>query len=138
MERYAVVTGEPSVGPLQGATILVVEDQAIIALDLENLFYDNSVGQVLWARGLEQARKVLATNSKIDLALLDLHLGTGSGFDLVDELKARGIAIVLASGFAASQVMHEKGRDLPLVEKPYHPGNLLKVVSEIMAKGRGA
>lgn len=110
----------PPAGPLLGLRLLIVEDQAIIALDLENLLADQGAGFVGWARSIAQARELLRSAAPFHAVLLDLHLGEESGVELIEDLVAGGVAIVLTSGFAGNATLaHEGLRQAPLVAKPY-------------------
>ncbi|HAI83468.1 MAG TPA: hypothetical protein DCL43_07360 [Chitinophagaceae bacterium] len=55
-------------------TILIVEDELLIAEDLKELLAEEGYTSVFKARNYNQAREVLA-EEKIDLALIDIQLG---------------------------------------------------------------
>ena len=77
--------------------MLIVEDELIVALD---------IGEALEAEGYEiagpsktsaEALSLLQTISP-DLAVLDVRLKDGNGFEVARELKRRGIPFVFYSG----------------------------------------
>lgn len=111
--------------------MLVVEDENIIAWDIEAVLRKHGVEEVLCALNLRQARDHLRSHPNIAVALLDLRLGEESGEELIDELKERNIAIVLTTGYS------EHGEpDLPTVPKPYSYPLLLRTILDAL-KQRG-
>ena len=97
-----------------GAKILIVEDESIIAWDVEQIFRDRGVREVLVAPSLRQARISLAEHPDIGLVLIDLKLGDGSGTDLIDDLAAKGIPAIVTTGYD-----YQSGGRVPVVSKPY-------------------
>jgi DNA-binding NtrC family response regulator len=102
--------------------ILVVEDESIIAWDVEQSLRDRGAGLVLVAPSLRQARLILAEHSDIGLALVDIKLEDGSGADLIDDLILRGVPAIVTTGY-------DFGGDgrVPVVTKPYAIETLLAV-----------
>lgn len=112
--------------PLKGRRLMIVEDQAIIALDVQATLSEYGAEFVAWANGLKQGRSLLEAEGPFDLALLDLQLGADSGMDLLGEFDARGIPVVLTSGYsvaAGSELRHR-----PMLEKPYEREVLLATI----------
>ena len=78
------------------ASILVVEDDAALRMVCRvNLELDGFRVREA-ATGRRGARAVAASGPA--LVFLDLHLGTGASDELLDELRAEGIPVVLVSG----------------------------------------
>jgi PleD family two-component response regulator len=76
--------------PLSGYRILIVEDEALIALDLAHALEDLHAIVVGSVDNLADARKAVS-EEKIDCAVLDVHLRGQSVAALVSELDARHI-----------------------------------------------
>jgi two-component system, OmpR family, phosphate regulon response regulator PhoB len=103
------------------ASILVVEDDASLRLVCRvNLELENF--RVREAGGIEEAREAVAAE-RPDLVLLDLHLGPGASDDLLDELRADGIPVVLVSGTV--DVTEYEGRATAVMPKPFDPAELV-------------
>jgi len=104
-----------------GASILVVEDDAALRFVCRvNLELDDF--RVREAEGIDQARAAVAAERPA-LVFLDLHLGHGAADDLLDELRADGIPVVLVSGTV--DVADYEGRATAVMPKPFDPADLL-------------
>jgi len=107
-------------------SVLVVEDEALIACDLQHIL-ESSGYRVIGpaaslARGLE-----LIKDETPDLALLDVNLGDTTSYALADALTARKCKVIFVSGHSRSWI--SKGhRPLRVVEKPFLPDELLATV----------
>lgn len=79
-------------------TVLVVDDEPSIRL-LCRVNLELEGYRVLEAGTIDTARELLAAET-IDVVLLDVHVGTGSGLDLLDEIEALELPVrtVVLSG----------------------------------------
>jgi DNA-binding NtrC family response regulator len=97
--------------------VLVVEDEAPVALDLEQTLQAEGcvvVGPVAW---LERAL-LHASLEPIDVALLDVNLAGSLVFPVADALAARDIPFVFLTGYD-STILPERFRQRPFCQKPY-------------------
>jgi DNA-binding response OmpR family regulator len=78
--------------------VLVVEDEALIALDLEATLEELGL-QVVGSSATTAAARQLWRENAIDLAVLDVNLGGESTFELAAELRAAGVAVLFCSGY---------------------------------------
>jgi DNA-binding response OmpR family regulator len=86
--------------PLQGLRMLVVEDEAMVAMLVEDLLIDLGCVVVDVAGTLEQGlRAAAASASPIDGAILDVNLGGSKVFPIADVLEARGVKFIFATGY---------------------------------------
>lgn len=84
--------------------ILLVEDEAIIAMDMEMTLEARGYSVLGPCNSLGAARDVLATH-RPDLALLDVNLGHGeTSFPFAEELRDAGVPVVFLSGYASGTV----------------------------------
>ena len=121
--------------PLAGARILIVEDEALVALDLE---------MTLRAAGAEtigpclRLSRALATieHEEIDAALLDIRLGRDESYPLADLLHERGVAIVFHSGHADVRHLRARYPGATACPKPCTPATLVRTLARAMADGR--
>lgn len=82
--------------PVVRLTILVIEDEPIIALDIQMMLEEDG-HHVLGPVGrLEQALRLLET-SQPDLATLDLNLHGHPATPIAEQLRARSIPFIVAS-----------------------------------------
>ncbi len=103
---------------LQGARILLLEDDALISIDTEDMLLSLGVAHILIAHTIEEAAALFA-GEEIDAAVLDLVIGHHRCEDFARELVERGTPVVFASGFGDRSSLPELLRRVPTVEKPY-------------------
>ena len=85
------------------AQILIVEDEPLIALLAANWVED--LGHVaLGPVGTLTAAVDLVNTTNIDSAIIDVSLGHESGVTLAEQLAARGVPFVFASGHAPTDI----------------------------------
>lgn len=113
---------------LEGLKILVVEDEYLLALDLEETIRELG-GDVVGPFGRLQPAITAARNTMIDGAVLDLRLDGDTVYDLADELIARGVPLILATG-SDPQLVPAHLRGLPWLKKPYDH----KALRDLMAR----
>ncbi len=104
---------------LSGKRLLVVEDEAFVALMLEALlegFGCDVVGVAgTLSRGLEYAGD---ETLEIDGAVLDINLGGEKVFPVAERLVARGVPFIFCTGYGAEGVPGAFA-GVPTVAKPY-------------------
>jgi CheY-like chemotaxis protein len=110
--------------------VLVVEDDALVAWDVETALLDAGCLVVGPANGVIRALELLDAH-KLDLVVLDLNLGKDSSLPLADRLTERGIPFIFLSGHSR-EYLPERYRDRPLVSKPFHPGLLISALRQAM------
>lgn len=99
--------------------VLVVEDEALVALDLEDILTDLSHDVVGTAASVEQALAFVRNADMMpDAAIVDANLGGQSARPVVDALDAQGVNVVVASGYGATELAR-LGFENPSINKPY-------------------
>lgn len=114
---------------LIGRRILVVEDEMLIALIIEETLQDLGcvvVGPV----GRLDAALQLATDEVLDAAVLDVSVRGGKVYPVAEQLLARGIPFLLASGYG-EWALPEAFRDRPRLTKPFTPERLEEQVRSL-------
>lgn len=109
--------------------ILVVEDEAIIALETETLLRHASY-DVVSCGSLRSGLKV-AEDQSFDAAVLDVNLHGELSFPIADALAQKNIPIIFISGYQADIVPRQHKRR-PFVGKPYLSQKLLMALSCIL------
>jgi two-component system KDP operon response regulator KdpE len=110
-----------------GPLILVVEDDASLRLLCRfNLELDGF--RVVEAATLDAARDAVGAERPA-LVVLDLRLGTGESGELLDELRATAIPVVLLSGVADLESYRERADDV--LAKPFAPADLSAVARRL-------
>src|SRR6056297_859023 len=99
--------------------IFVVEDEALLALDLEDILVDLGHEVIAIAGSTELALEVLRDfDTPPDAAIVDANLGGQSARPVVDALCALSVAVVLASGYGRADLAR-LGFESPSIHKPY-------------------
>jgi hypothetical protein len=84
-------------------------------------------------RSVAEAQKALG-RVKVDLALLDIRLGSETVFPISEMLEAMGIPFIFITGSPDSLPAEYVGR--PTVAKPWTPTALLSLIPQVLdAKG---
>ncbi|MET0257091.1 MAG: HWE histidine kinase domain-containing protein [Methylobacterium sp.] len=121
---------------LKGLVGLVVEDNMIISLDAEQLLLDNGMESVFTAASVTEARKLIDAHA-IDVALLDVNLGSETSFPLVGDLNVKGIPFVFVTGYGETIDLPAEAEDARAVKKPFATEQLVVAIAQAVAKRAG-
>lgn len=109
---------------LGGRTVLLVEDESLVALMVEDVFTGAGC-HVLLAMRLREGVEI-AKAATLDFAVLDVNLGDGNNsYPIASELKRRGIPFMFVTGYGVAGLSAEF-RDEAVIQKPYDPAELLR------------
>lgn len=108
---------------LAGMTILVVEDEYLIALEAQRMIEEAGAGEVLLASSIAEVRKLLADGPRIAAAVLDLRLGKEDATPLIGDFRDSGIPLVVATGFGTGAP-----EGVPCLAKPYRETELVGAI----------
>jgi DNA-binding response OmpR family regulator len=113
--------------------ILVVEDENWLAMELAWLVQEAGYAVLGPERSVAEAQKALG-QLKIDLALLDIRLGSETVFPITEMLEAMGVPFIFITGNPDSLPAEYSGR--PCVAKPWATTTLLSLIPQVLdAKG---
>jgi len=104
---------------LAGLQILVVEDEALIAMDIEDMLLDLNCEPVGPASTIKTALGIIRSAVRLDGVLLDMNLQGQSVSPIVEELAKRGVPFVLVTGYARRDDDPTAMRDAPRLSKPF-------------------
>jgi CheY-like chemotaxis protein len=125
------------VSALAGKHILVVEDDALIAMELEDVLEGAGCASVSTATTLADAMAQIGAR-RFDAALLDVALNGSMVYPAADALADQAVPFLFMTGHSMN-VMPERHRGRPLLGKPYDPPVLVAMVARIAAgQERGA
>jgi CheY-like chemotaxis protein len=114
---------------LQGTRVLVVEDEAMLSLNLEEMLRDLGCVVAGTAAKLDDAL-AMARTTDFDVALLDVNLG-GKRVDPVAEvIRERGTPIVYVTGYGKTAASGF------VLEKPHNIADLERTLSRALAAQR--
>ncbi len=104
--------------PLIGRRVLVLEDQLIIALDLEALLREQGAAEVHLLGSAAEGLRFVASE-RPDVAILDVNLGSTTSFPVARQLLRLGVPFIFATGYGNEVEFPPELRAVPLVGKPY-------------------
>lgn len=105
---------------LAGCRVLVVEDEALIAMALEDILLDLGCDVVGPASTVDGALE-FAERERLDGALLDINVRGTLIYPVAERLIERGVPVVLCSGYAMTSAIPPPFSALPQIAKPYNP-----------------
>jgi CheY-like chemotaxis protein len=108
--------------------VLVVEDEAVVAMLLEDMLMDLGHDVAAAAGRFEQAMEA-ASGEAIDLAILDLNLNGTLTYPIAEVLRGRGVPVVFATGYGA-EGLREDWRSSPVIQKPFQLRDLQKAIGK--------
>lgn len=117
---------------LDGLTILVLEDEFLIAMDVEHLCLEHGATAVAIASTLAEVPAAFG----FDAAIVDLMLAGHSTLDFAEELKRRGVPFVFASGYGNHEDLMFRFPRVPVVAKPYAGNDLIDALAAAYRRGR--
>ncbi|ODR99248.1 hypothetical protein AUC68_04400 [Methyloceanibacter methanicus] len=121
--------------PLKGLRILVVEDQAPIALQLEDMLIESDCEVVGPASRVGQALRLLS-EQPVDAAVLDLNIAGELVYPVADALDARGLPYIFSTGYSPSDLAAPYRRRRVL-QKPFSRRVFIKAIRETLQQRSG-
>ena len=115
---------------LAGKRALIVEDEALVAMLLEDMLTDLGC-QVATAARVDTAFVAL-DQGPVDFAILDLNVGGQNTYPLADVLADRGIPFLFATGYGSSGLA-EAYRACVTLQKPFEMGTLIDAIGAVLA-----
>ena len=120
------------IGILRGRRILVAEDEYFIADEVAEALAEAGAEVVGPAATVEAAQALARAEERLDGAVLDANLGGAMIWPVLDALTARGVPVVLATGYDAG-VIPKAHADLPRCEKPVAARDVLRALARGVA-----
>lgn len=117
---------------LASMNVLIVEDQALIAMDVEDCLRQLGASIVQSVPTVREALLVIPKHEP-DCAVLDLNLSGESSAAVADELAKRGVPFVFATGYRDNVMIPERFNSVPVVRKPINIGLLSEALIAALA-----
>jgi CheY-like chemotaxis protein len=122
----------------RGLKVLLVEDDAITAFDVEGILRDLGCAIVFVAPSVEEALATLR-KQRPDVALLDLRLTDGRVTPVAQALAAVGVPFAMVTGYDADQLEEEPVlRTAFYLGKPYGRSGIRGALARLAADARTA
>ncbi len=111
--------------------ILIVEDEMLVAMNIEDMLLDLGHEVAGLAARLDAAL-ALAREGAFDAAMLDVNLAGDRSFPVADLLTERGIPFLFATGYGLGGI-DEKYHDRPVLQKPFRAADLAGALEALVA-----
>lgn len=111
-------------------SILVVEDHALVAMELEAIIEEAGHVSAGWAMNFKEASDLVAALPKLpDLAFVDVNLGEGpSGVDVAETLRQHDVEVVFMTANAKRLAADMHGA-IGIMAKPYSSSAVLAALN---------
>ncbi|HEY0104803.1 MAG TPA: response regulator [Rhizomicrobium sp.] len=129
----AIVDAQQTIDRQLASRVLIIEDEPIIALDLENLVAE--LGHKVVATAATRAEAVAKAHSeRPGLVLADINLGEGgSGIDAVAEiLDSFDIPVIFITAYPEKLLTGERPEPTYLIAKPFLPETVQATVGQAL------
>ncbi|MGB6231709.1 MAG: response regulator [Litorimonas sp.] len=107
-------------------TVLVVEDDAFVALDVNDLL-EAAGFEVIGCHGTPDSALALLAERTPDMAVLDFNLRRETSAEISQRLSELGVPFLYLSGRSRDTI----GTDRPLLRKPFDPDALVRAVQAL-------
>ncbi|MBW8754134.1 MAG: response regulator [Sphingomonadales bacterium] len=134
--KNAGTAASPSVSPgerLLGKRVLIVEDEALVALELRFAFEDEGAEVLGPAQSLMKALEAVTHEREIDLALLDVDLAGENVYPVAELLRQRSVPFAFHTGHASRS---ELGTLFPGTTTFIKPALTETLIAHMMKIGR--
>jgi DNA-directed RNA polymerase specialized sigma24 family protein len=115
------------------AEVMIIEDEPLIALDIESLVTDIGHDVVGIARTRSEA-VAMARDTRPDLILADIQLADGSsGIDAVNDiLETLNVPVIFITAYPERLLTGDRAEPVFLVTKPFKPEMVKAVISQAL------
>lgn len=118
---------------LDGLSVLVVEDEAIISFLLEDMMAELGALDVRHAGNLDDALRLIETRLP-DIAVLDVNLGGGSViYPAAEKLEAANVAFVFTTGYGRGGI-DPRWLSKTVVQKPFDIEAMKRALTAIVRR----
>ena len=115
--------------PASELRLLIVEDEALIAMELEDLLQELGHRVVGVCGSVARALACVDEHGQeMDGVVLDANLGGSTALPVAERLRERGIPFLVASGYEGEQ-LHRLGFDALSIRKPYRKEEISRALA---------
>jgi DNA-binding NtrC family response regulator len=123
--------------PLAGKSVLIIEDEALIAMNIESCLQDAGAAVDI-ANSIVSAQSALDEGTPFDVAVVDLRLADGNASPLIQVLSERGIPVVISTGDEVDRGQPALNKAAAILQKPYAENDLINAITRTPPPSRAA
>ncbi|MGH7025520.1 MAG: response regulator [Caulobacteraceae bacterium] len=116
---------------LAGRRVLLVEDEAMIAMLLEDMLGDLGCEVVGPAYSLAPALELASSETSIDVAILDVNLAGRPVYEVADALRARRVPMIFSTGYGDGG-LRDVDQSAPVLGKPFRANDLAAALRQAL------
>lgn len=116
---------------------MLLEDEFLIALDVEQICHDEGCAEVLTFRDLAEIDDAVLDGNRFDIAIVDVMIGDGVTLPLAERLQSRRLPFIFATGLSRHEDTFRAFPDVPVVTKPYASHHLVSAMQAALGNRRG-
>ncbi|GAM97853.1 response regulator [alpha proteobacterium U9-1i] len=110
--------------------VLVVEDEAVVAMLIEDMLADLGHEVAAIAGKLDHALTA-SRDLPLDLAILDVNLNGQRTYEVAEVLRSRGVPVIFATGYGAGGI-DAAWRDAEVLQKPFQIEALSSAIATVV------
>jgi len=112
--------------------ILVVEDEWLIAMDMQMMIEDQGHRVIGPANNVATALELIE-NDAVDAAFLDINLGSETSFPVAEKLAASAVPLAFISAYAKNEIP-QQFHQFVLLPKPITPHLLTRQLGKMLGE----
>lgn len=125
-DHWQLLSGQKAQHALQGRRVIIIEDEPLVAMDMESTLAAAGC-EVVGAAGTFDKAKLLIANADCDAALLDVNLAGHAVGELAAALTQRNIPFAFVTGYGREALPREF-REAVMLKKPFSEDQLLALM----------
>ena len=114
---------------LTGQTVLIVEEEFLIALDIQRVLEDRNVGQCVCARSVAEALSLRERWPDYQLAIVEFRADQPDSIELLRGLTAAGIRLIITTADHALHAGIPNAPGAPVLVKPFPEADLVSAIT---------
>lgn len=122
---------------LHGLKVMVVEDELLLAMELEERLHQEGCTVVGPAARPSKALSLLASEHP-DAAVLDLNLNGERSTAIAEAMIKQGVPFVVVTGYVDVRFEDAALQQAPRLGKPFRSEDLMRVLAQVVAETAGA
>jgi DNA-binding NtrC family response regulator len=119
---------------LSGLRVLIVEDEPVLADDLNEIITEAEGVVVGPVATVKEARALVKKGVVFDVAVMDVNLTDGIVTPVLEALQARGVPIVVYTGGTVPDDVRQRHPSLVSLAKPVRPARLTGEIRRVARK----
>ena len=97
---------------------MIVEDESLVAMQLEDMLLDLGCDVVGLAMRLKGAHEIIDSGVAMDVAILDVNVSGETVYPVAERLEKAGVPLVFATGYGKEGV-EPRWHSCQILQKPY-------------------